>query len=306
MIQKSREVSVVFAFAILTISMIRPSSASLPEPVRAYALQRSISLDGRYNMTLTKGKDTVGNGIWIDEWNQTQIKMMFTLYPESMRAGTGYFACAYDETYLYVLWDFVSCKTKLDTQRNRAGICVGTSYQNRTRPDNSYDFMFSAEWFGKGPYEGRLVGFIWSYWGDAWHSGDGISSGDRGFFFASDLGKSPYSSEQHLVFEAKIPLSLVVRDAGSSLGIHMGMSELNLAKEYIVLSYPNDSSVQVPNQWADLKLMTIPIPEFSRVTLLLTALITLVPAVLRRHHRITLRRSSGRPIQSGVIRQRGH
>jgi len=267
-----------------TISVLKSVSCGSVEPVRAYQVQRPIVIDGKYNMTLIKGKDHNGNGIWIDEWNQTETKMMFTLYPESMRPGTGYFPCAYDETHLYVLWDFVSCKTKLDTQRNSATVCVGTSYQNRTRPDNSYDFMFIVEWFGKGPYEGRLVGFIWFHSGDAWHSGDGISSGDRGFFFASDLGKSPHSSEQHLVFEAKIPLFYAVRGAGPSLGIRTGISELNLAKEYIVVSYPNDSSVQVPNQWADLKLVTVAIPEFSS-EVLISAIVLAFASILSKNHR---------------------
>ena len=288
------KIASVLLVSVFTISALKSVSCGSVEPVQAYQVQRPIVVDGKYNMTLTKGKDHNGNDIWVDEWNQTEIKMMFTLYPESVRDGTGYFACAYDETYLYVLWDFVSCKTKLDTQRNKATICVGTSYQNRTRPDNDYDFLFSVEWHGKGPYEGRLVGFIWTYQPGAWHSGSAISSGAQRIFFASDLGKSPHSSEQHLIFEAKIPLSLAVKKAGSSLGILTGLMELNLAKEQIIVHYPNDSSVQVPNQWAEFKLMTIPIPEFSNVAFLLAASIALVSMFLfaRRCRR-------GRPAPAG-------
>jgi hypothetical protein len=244
-------------------------------------------------MTLTKGNDDAGREVWIDEWNQTEIKMMFTLRPESVRDGKGYFACAYDNASLYLLWDFVSCNTKLNTQRNKAYVCVGTSHHNRTTPDNSYDFMFSAEWYGKGPYEGRLVGFVWTYQPGAWHSGSPISSGENGIFFASDLGKSPHSSEQHLIFEAKIPLSLSVKMAASTVGILAGMSELNLAKEFIVVHYPNDSSVQVPNQWADLRLMAIPIPEFSNMASLLAESIALIPILFRRpgnHRRLKYNR----------------
>jgi len=277
---------------IFSISVLKPTSASSAEPVQAYQLQRPIVIDGKYNMTLTKGKGRNGNDILTDEWNQTQTKMMFTLYPESVRDGTGYFACAYGETYLYVLWDFVSCKTKLDTQRNSATVCVGRSYQNRTRPDNDYDFMFSVDWDGK-VYR-RLIGWVYEYYGGAWHSPSPISSGTYGIFYASDLGKSPYSSEQHLVFEAKIPLSLAVRGVGSSLGIRIGMSELSLAKEYIVLSYPNDSSVQVPNQWADLKLMIIAIPEFPHIVSALTISIVLISILLRKHDRMIRRSESSR------------
>jgi hypothetical protein len=264
---------------------LSPVSGGSADPVRVYQLQRPIIVDGKYNMTLTRGRGSADGEIWVDEWNQTEIKAMFTLYPESVRRGTGYFACAYDETYLYVMWDFVSCKTKLDTQINRANLCVGASYLNRSRPNNDYDFMFSIEWWGKDLQ--RFTAFVWSYYSGAWNSGSGFSSGDRKIFFASDLGKSPNSLEQHLVFEAKIPLFYAVRGTSSSLGIRAGLSELNLAKEQIIVSYPNDSSVQVPNQWAELKLMTTAIPELLSVARALTAAMVLLPILLRKRRHTT-------------------
>jgi len=263
-------------FAVQSLVAI---SGSLPEQVLAYQLQRPIVIDGKYNMTLTKAIDSAGREIWIDEWNQTKTYAMFTLYPESVRNGTGHFACAYDKDHLYVLWDFISCKTKLNFN-NFANIRIGLFHHNRTTPNNNYDFAFSMSWVPI--VSSSLMGHIGTWTGDAWKFHH-IYQGERLIYFASDLGTSSNSLAEHLIFEAKIPLSEIrIKDTTLPIGICAFMGEWISMKEEIALSYPYDTDGRVPNRWADLKLMTIPIPEFSNVSFLLAASIALIPILLRR------------------------
>ena len=246
------------------------------EAIEAYPLQHPIVIDGKYNMTLIKG---AGN-IMVDEWNQTRMKPMYTLYPESVRNGTGFIGLAYDKDNYYVLWDFTSCKTKLSIN-NGAVIVIGQSHHNRTSP-SSDDFSLSLNWVPT--ISNNLIANVMRWTGNAWQ-GSHMTQGYQGIYFASDLGPSPNSPEPHLIFEAKIPLSMIVKNTASPIGMCAFMTEWISMKERIALSYPYDTDSRVPNKWADLKIMSVPIPEFPNPNAVTLATSLSSIFLKRRRHR---------------------
>lgn len=215
--------------------IIRPA-VSQGNQVSIPVMTKQVTLDGKWTSN--------------DEWGDS---IEFT-------TPGGFFRLKHDQSDLYALFDYVS-DNALENY-DVAWIYVDTLKNGGSTPQTD-DYGFSLQW--SSPTHSSLVmqkgtGTDWANASPAMHSA--VSS-----TVATD---DPYSSNPHVIYEFKVPLSILPQGA-TSIGVRLAMQN-GATSTWMV--YPKDSIRTTPNQWGAMELGSSPIPEFpATIPVLALALI---------------------------------
>lgn len=225
-----------------------------PTPVTAQTSQVTIPI-------LTKQVTLDGRWTTVDEWiDAVEIKV-----------SEGAFKLKHDQSYLYVLFDYVNDRSS--ENYDNAWAYVDTLKNGGSTPQTD-DFAFNLQWLS--PTQSILVvqrgtGTDWMTTTLALHSATS----------STDATNDPYSSTPHVIYEFKIQLSILPQGA-TAMGVRLSMQDGFTGTSAV---WPSNSSRFESNQWGTMQLGTSPIPEFSAVTPIL-ALGLIVPLyMLRRSKR---------------------
>jgi hypothetical protein len=203
-------------------------------PVIAESNQVSIPI-------LTKKVTLDGMWTYVDEWGDAV----------EIATPGGSFRLKHDQSYLYILFDYVN-DTSLENY-DVAWAYIDTLKNGGTAPQTD-DFAFSLQW--SSPTQSSLVvqkgtGTDWMTTTLALHSA--VSS--------IDATNDPYSSTPHVIYEFKIQLS-ILQEGVTSIGVRLTMQNGATGTSIV---WPKDSSRFEPNGWGNMELGPSPIPEFSAI-----------------------------------------
>jgi len=182
----------------------------------------------------------------------------------------GYFKLKHDGDNLYVLFDYVSDNAleNLDV----AWVYVDTLKNGGSSPQSD-DYAFTLQWSSSSQSHLAMQKGTGTGWADtrpALHSAvsSKVSTND------------PYSSSPHVIYEFKVPLSILPQSV-TSFGVRLAMHD-GATDTWMV--YPKDSLRTTPSQWGAMELGSAPIPEFSGMVPIL-ALALIVPLYLLKRSR---------------------
>ena len=169
-----------------------------------------------------------------------------------------------DDTQLNAFADPTRCDVatvRIDTMKN-GGI--------KPQPD---DYAFLVNWLS--PDQPTLV--MQQGTGNGWNDVPPLPS----FSAASsmDASNDPYSAQPHMIYEFKIPKSILPPDT-SSVNCRLGIRDGN---KNIFYAWPKGSDRDNPNTWGELELSENVIPEFSSAFLPLTLALGIPLYVLKRY-----------------------
>jgi hypothetical protein len=234
------------ALAILFISFAIMPARGGKDQITVPLLTKPVTLDGMWTSP--------------DEWKDAA----------EIAAPGGFFGLKHDQSYLYVLCDYVN-DSALE-EHDASWVYVDTLNNGGSTPQAD-DFAFSLQWLS--PTQSTVVE----------QRGTGSDWMTTTFMLQSavssmDATNDPYSASPHVIYEFRIQLSILTQ-ATFSFGASLVMQDGSTA---VRVSWPQISSRSDPNQWGILQLRAIPISEFSVIppTLVFSMLI---PLFLRRRPR---------------------
>lgn len=240
----------LFIMILLCLPFIIRPAVGQGDQVSIPIMTKQVTLDGKWT----------GN----DEWGDS---IEFT-------TPGGFFRLKHDQSDLYALFDYVS-DNALENY-DVAWIYVDTLKNGGSAPQTD-DYGFSLQW--SSPTHSSLVmqkgtGTDWANASPPTHSA--VSS-----TVAAD---DPYSSNPHVIYEFKVPLSILPQGA-TSIGVRLAMQN-GATSTWMV--YPKDSIRSTPSQWRAMEPGSSPIPEFPAIIPVL-ALALIVPLYLLKRSRIKSR-----------------
>jgi len=237
----------ILVVAVLFLPMlVRPALAQSAQ-VTIPVLTKPLTLDGKWTSS--------------DEWSDAV----------EITTPGGFFRLKQNQTYLYVLFDYVNCKTLVNY--DVAWVYVDTRLNGGASPQPD-DYAFSFQW--SSPTQSTLVTQA--------GTGSGWASASVPKFAAAsstDSTNDPYSSSPHVIYEFQIPLSIIPQGR-TYVAIRLAMQDGSRGTWMV---YPKNSFRSSPSQWGTMQLGSLPIPEFPAILPALALGLILPLYLLRKEKR---------------------
>jgi hypothetical protein len=231
----------LIALAILCLPFVIRPAIGQGNQVTIPLLTKQITLDGIWTST--------------DEWTDAA----------EITTPGGFFRLKHDLSYLYALLDYVS-DNALENY-DVAWVYIDTLKNGGNTPQTD-DYAFSLQWSSTS--QSSLV--MQKGTGSDWVSSSPLLHSAVSSTVATN---DPYSSTPHVVYEFKLPLS-ILPSGTAQIGVRLAMQNGAMSTWMV---YPKDSIRTMPNQWGAMELGASPIPEFSAILPIL-ALVMIFPLYL--------------------------
>ena len=225
----------LFLLIPVILSIVSPVVRS-QEQITCHPLIRPVTIDGKWTTP--------------EEWNDALAMPLYRPVSSQLN-GTGSFYAKHDNGYVYVAIDFVS-----DLQNNAndgAGVFFDANHDSGSRA-NVDDYAFGLSWT-----TGSSSKFImWRGTGSGWQSAGGKYvelEPVSGSMAASSLSSSPLSSNPHMIYEFRVPKTILSRNyltIGFMVGAYHNPS--GRSPPELILNWPRDGLSDVPGRWGELTL----------------------------------------------------
>jgi ketosteroid isomerase-like protein len=198
--------------------------------------------------SLTNAVTVDGKWTTPDEWKDAvEVPMRYSIWGDHNANGTAHLRVKHDESYLYLLVDYVS-----DTTPQSPGIgywwegvtvCFDPEQNGGWKPQSD-DYLYNIGVSTGQQYKAK-VGVSGGKWN--WPSQTDTSELiQKSIVFSSNATNDPYSTVKHSIYEFKMPLP-----DKKVFGFFVGAADHG-GKSY--MTWPSDAWDQAPNTWGILKL----------------------------------------------------
>jgi len=271
-----RPILLVSIFAIYGLVAVSGSKVELSPYVALKAVSIP-KIDGKYDTTLAKAFDNIGNTIMVDEWNDTRRQRLYSYFSNGTLGGHAIaeFSMKLDESYLYVLIDFPTNAHPAYNPGKSGELNIdGFSIAFDTKRDGGQlpqpdDYVFAIQ-YGPNIY--------------AWYARQGTGSGWSGVLdpsspvyigvqvnFGVSVTNNEFTGWPHILAEFRFPRTLF-----GSEGVRSRIFAYDLDTDMIALWPKEALTTRVIDLYGDVTFSTQIIPEFSTFTTAPSSLIILL------------------------------
>jgi len=189
---------------------------------------------------------TIGDGkLDQTEWEDS-VEVVLTPNPKAPPGLVGYFRAKHDGTYLYCLFEHLNW-TRIDLG-DEVIISIDTKHDGGSLPQPD-DFSLAVVNVETSRAKAALT------YGERkpWPRFYPIQA-PSDVVYDMFLDSSSHSLGKHFIVEVKMPLSTITKKVPTAVGFNPVISNYNRWSD-VALLYPSGSNHNIPNTWADLKIV---------------------------------------------------